>query len=129
MEIIPFASNCLTVLCMWQMCRDLPLYMLVCALPIADWLSQCIHIVGTSFGQHEMSSRKLWSHSASSPALSKAINLDYIVDLAIHVCLDDFHDIATPPIVNIYPLVDFESLVSDIQFASLYHSSTAGYLK
>jgi hypothetical protein len=40
--------------------------------------------------------------------------------LVIHVFLDNFHNTAALPIVKIYPLVDFESLVSDIQFTSLY---------
>jgi hypothetical protein len=31
--------------------------------------------------------------------------------LIIHVYLEDFHDIANPPSVKIYPLMDFESLV------------------
>ena len=129
MEIIPFASNYLTVLCLRWMCRDIPLYMLLCALPIVDWLLQCIHIASIGFGQHGMSFRKLWSHYASSPTLSKAINSDSIVDHAIHDCLDDFYNIVVPPIVSTYPLVDFESFVSDIQFASLYPSSTTVYLK
>ena len=87
-----------------------------------------MHIAGTGFGHIGISSRKWRSHSAFSPTLSKAMNFDSIVDLAMQVCLEDFQDIAAPPRVKIYPLVDFESLVSDIQFASQYPSSTAGYL-
>ena len=49
MEIIPLESNCLTILCLQRICRDLPLYIWLCALPIADLLSQCIQIEGTSF--------------------------------------------------------------------------------
>ena len=83
--------------------------------------------MGTGLGQLGISSKNFRSHSASSPALSKAINYDSIVDLAIHVCLDDLQDTAAPPNVNTYPLVDFVSLVSVIQFASQYPSSTSGY--
>ena len=51
--------------------------------------------------------RNFGAISASSSTLSKAMNLDSIVERAIHVCLDDFQDIAPPPIVKMYPLVDF----------------------
>ena len=68
----------------------------------------------TSFGHIGMSSRKFQSHSTSSPALSKAMNSDSMVDRVIHVCLEDFHDIARPPKVNIYPLVDLDSKLSEI---------------
>ncbi|GKD32033.1 hypothetical protein Tco_1242811 [Tanacetum coccineum] len=36
------------------------------------------------------------------------------MDLAITVCLEYFQDIAAPPSVNTYPLVDLESFMSDI---------------
>ena len=87
-----------------------------------------MHIVGTGFGHIGISSRKWQSHFASSLVLSKAMNFDSIVDLAMQVCLEDFQDTAAPPRVKTYPLMDFESLVSDIQFVSQYPSSTAGYL-
>ncbi|KAL2534468.1 Uncharacterized protein Adt_07819 [Abeliophyllum distichum] len=87
-----------------------------------------MQIAGTGFDYLGISSKKLRSHSASSPHLSKAINSDSMVDLAITVCLEDFHDIAAPPKVNTNPLVDFESLISYIQLASFYPSITAGYL-
>ena len=85
-------------------------------------------IAGTRFYQHGISSRKLQSHSISFPILSRAINLYSIVDLAIHVCFEDFHDTDPPLIVNIYPLVDFVSFVSDIKFASLNPLSIVRYL-
>ena len=59
-----------------------------------------MHIEGTGFGNLGMSSRKWCSHSASSPHLSSAINSDYIVDLAITVCFEDFHDTIAIPNVN-----------------------------
>ncbi|XP_057489423.1 uncharacterized protein LOC130775289 [Actinidia eriantha] len=46
----------------------------------------------------------------------------------MHVCLEDFQDTAAPPCMKTYPLVDFESFMSDIQVASQYPSSTTGYL-
>ena len=87
-----------------------------------------MHIAGTDFGHIGISSMKWQSHSAYSPALFEAMNSESIVDLAMQVCLEDFQDTATPPRVKTYPLVDFKSLVADIQFASQYPSSTAGYL-
>ena len=86
-----------------------------------------MHIAGTGFCHNGISSKNYRSHSASSPALSKAMNSDSVVERAIHVCLKDFQDIAVPPRVNTYPLVDFDSSKSAIQFASMYPSSTGGY--
>ena len=75
-----------------------------------------------------MSSRRFQSHSASFPALSKAMNSDSMVDHAIHICLEEFHDIVVPPKVNIYPLIDLDSKLSEIQLASLNPSIKDGYL-
>ena len=77
-----------------------------------------MHIAGTDFGHIGISLRKWRSHCASSPALSKDINFDSILDLVMQVCMEDFQDTTAPPRVKTYPLVNFESLVSDIQFAS-----------
>ncbi|CAL8148196.1 unnamed protein product [Prunus armeniaca] len=81
-----------------------------------------------SLGHIGISSKKFLSHSASSPALSKAMNSDSIVDRAMHVCLEDFQDTAAPHNVNTYPLVDLVSVLSEIQLASLYPSNIGGYL-
>ena len=86
-----------------------------------------MHIAGTGFCYNGISSKNCRSHSASSPALSKAMNSDSIVERVIHVCLEDFQDTAAPPRVNTYPLVDFDSSESAIQLASLYPLSTGGY--
>ena len=59
-----------------------------------------MHIGGTGFGHLGISSKKWCNHSASSPHLSSAINLDSIVDVAIIICFKDFHETATPPNVN-----------------------------
>jgi hypothetical protein len=47
------------------------------------------------------------------------------MNLMIHICLDNFHDTASSPSVKIYSLVNFESLVSDIQL-SLYTLNIIG---
>jgi len=86
-----------------------------------------MHMAGTALGHSGISSRNYRSHSASSPALFKAINSDFIVERAMQVCLKDFQDIATPPRVKMYLLVDFDSLKSVVQYASMYHSNTARY--
>ena len=88
------------VLCLQRICLDLPLYILFYTLPIAYLLSQCMHIGGTGFGHLGISSRKWCSHSTFSPHLSSAINSDSIVDLAITVCFEDFHDTIAPLSVN-----------------------------
>jgi hypothetical protein len=77
-------------------------------------------IADTDFSQHKVSYKKFWIHLTSSLTLSTTINFDSIVNLVIHIYLEDFHDIATLPSVKIYPLVDFKFLISDIQLASLY---------
>ena len=115
-------------LCLQRICLDFLLYILLCALPIADWLSQCMQIAGIGFDNLGITSTNWRSHSASSVTLSKAMNSDFIVDLTMQVYLEDFNETTAPPRVNTYPLVDFESFISEIQFASLYPSSTAGYL-
>ena len=77
-----------------------------------------MQIAGTGFDHIGMSSKKLRNHYASSPALSKAMNSDSIVDRAIHVCFVDFQETTAPPRVKTYPLVNIESIVFDIQFTS-----------
>jgi len=39
------------------------------------------------------------------------------MDLVIHICLKNFHEIADPPNVKTCPLVDIKSLISDIQLS------------
>jgi hypothetical protein len=67
--------------------------------------------------------KKFKNHLASSPTLSKVMNSNFIVYLAIYICLEDFHDTSAPPSVKTYILVDFEFLMSDIQLTPLYFSS------
>jgi len=126
-EITSFGNNCLTVLCLWQMCLDLLLYTKFYALDIAAWLSQWMHKRGTSLSHRGISSKNYRSHSASSPTLSKAINSDSIVERAMQFCLEDFQDTVASPRVKMYPLIDFDFSESIIQFASIHPSSISGY--
>ena len=87
-----------------------------------------MQITNTGLGHKGISSKKWHRHLAYSPHLSKTMNSDSIVDRDIHVYFEDFHDTAAPPSVNTYPLVDFVSFILEIQLASMYPSSTVGYL-
>ena len=49
-------------------------------------------MTNTGFGHKRYIFQKLSKLSASSPALSKAIKSDSIVERAIQVCLEDFQD-------------------------------------
>ena len=60
-----------------------------------------MHIAGTGFCYNDISFKNYRRHSASPLALSKAMNSDSIEERVIHVCLEDFQDIAAPPRVNI----------------------------
>ena len=84
-------------------------------------------MAGIGLGHSGISYKNCRSHSASSPALSRAINSNSIVERAMQVCLEYFQDIVVPLRVKMYPLVDFDFSESAIQFASLYPSSTDGY--
>ena len=84
-------------------------------------------MAGTGLDHNDISFKNYRSHFASSPALSKAINSDSIMERAMHVCLEDFQDTDVPPRVKIYPLVDFDFSNFAIQFILLYPSSTGGY--
>jgi hypothetical protein len=79
-----------------------------------------MHIAGTSFCQLEIFSKIFQSHFDFSPTLSKAINSNTIVDLAMQVCLEDFKEIVALLVIKINPFVDFKSLVTYIQLTLLY---------
>ena len=72
-------------------------------------------MAGISLGYKGISSRNYRNHFTFSPALFKAINFDSIVEWVTQVCLEDFQDIAAPPRVKMYPLVDFDFSESAIQ--------------
>ena len=59
-----------------------------------------MHTRGIGFGYLEISSKKLRNHLVSSPHLSSAINLYFIVDLVITICFEDFHETVAPLSVN-----------------------------
>ena len=78
-----------------------------------------MHMEGTGFDHNGISSKNYRSHFASSLALSKAMNFDFIVEQAIHVCLKDFQGTAAPPRVNTYLLADFDSSKSAINYIAV----------
>ena len=57
-------------------------------------------------GTIENLDKRSFNHSASEQVVSKAMSSDSMVLLAIIVCLQDFQDTATPPNINIYPVVE-----------------------
>ena len=68
-----------------------------------------MHITGTGLGYSGIYFKNYQSHSASFPALSKAINSDSIIERAMQVYLKDFQYTSVPPRVKMYPLLDFDS--------------------
>ena len=76
----------------------LPLWFLFLAIAIVDWQSQCIDTNGVGFIPRGMFAKKFFNHSASLPAISRATNSNFIVDLAIIFCLADLHVIAPPQV-------------------------------
>jgi hypothetical protein len=57
-----------------------------------------------------MSSKKFQNYLVFFEALSKIINFDCIMDLAIHIFLEEFQEIGARSSLKSYRLVDFESL-------------------
>ena len=79
-----------------------------------------MHMAGTDLGHSRMSSKNYRNYSASSLALFKTINSDFIMEQTMQYYLDDFLDTTVPLRVKIYPLIDFDSSEFAIQFTSLY---------
>ena len=71
------------------------------AIDIAAWQSQCIDTEGVGYIPKGIHNRKFFNHSASLLADSRAINSYSMVEVAIRVCLDDFHATSPPPKVKI----------------------------
>jgi hypothetical protein len=79
------------------------LYTQLCVFLIADWLLQLKQIDNIGFGQYEISSKKFWSHLASSLDLSSTINSNFIIHLVMsflrgfswHNCAIKCEDILT----------------------------------
>jgi len=84
-------------------------------------------MASTGLGHNGLSFKNYQSHYASSQALSKAINFNFIVERATKNCLEDFQDTVMPPREKMYMLVDFDFSEYAIQFASLYPSSICEY--
>ena len=78
-----------------------------------------MEIADIGFFTSEISSSKFLIHPASVHVVSKAISSDSVVLLEITVCFLEPYDIAAPPNINIYPVVDLTSKLSIIQLASL----------
>ena len=93
---------------------------------ITVWLSLFIRMAGNGFSTTGKSIKSSRGYSASTVAVSKVASSSSMVDLVNMVYLQDLHDTAPPPRRNAYPLVAYSSSTSDIQFESLYPSSTAG---
>jgi hypothetical protein len=83
-------------------------------------------MVSAGFSTIGKSIERSRSHSDSTVAVSKAVSSTSIVDLVKMVCLHDLHVTAPPLKVNTYPLVALILSTSQIQFTSLYSSSTVG---
>lgn len=71
-------------------------------------------MVVIGFGHIGMSSKKFLSHFAPSTTLSSVINSNFIIELVIHVYLEDFQTMVAPFNVNIYSIIDLVSILSEI---------------
>jgi hypothetical protein len=91
-------------------------------------LSQCKRIADTNLFITGRSMKNSHNHFASLVIVSSATSSTSIVDFVRIVYLRDLQEIATPPIVNMSPLLALNLSASEIQFMSLYSSSTSGYL-
>ena len=91
--------------------------------------SQFMRIAGIGFSIKGKSINISLNHSASEEVVSRAVSSTSIMDFVSIVCLQDLQETAPPPKVNMYPLVVLNSSTSEIQFESLYPSSTLGYPK
>ena len=125
-DITPVSSSCRTILCLKRICLFFPLNILLLTLAIATWLSQHIDTNRVGLVYKGISAKRFLSHSASELAFSKVINSASIVDRVMQVCWADFQEIALPPRIKTFQLVDFISFESKIQFASLNPSRTLG---
>ena len=125
-DITPVSSSCRTILCLRRICLFFPLNILLLALAIAAWLSQRIDTDGVGLVHKGIFAKRFLSHSILELVFYKAINSTSIVDRVMQVCLPDFQETTLPPRMKTYPLVDFISSESKIQFASLNPSRTLG---
>ena len=73
-DITPVSSSCRTILCLRHIYMFFPLNILLLALVIAAWLSQCIDIDEAGLVHKGIFAKRFLSQSASKLAFSKAIN-------------------------------------------------------
>ena len=118
-DITPVSSSYLTILCLRRICMFFPLNIVLIALTIAAWLSQHIDTDGVGLIHKGIYAKRFLSHSASKLFFSKVINSTSIIDQVMQVCLAKFQETILLPRMKTYPLVDFISSESEIQFASL----------
>jgi hypothetical protein len=120
--------KCLTILIRRFTClMDFKFSFALPTIVITFSLSQCKRIIGTGLLTTGRSMSNSRNHSFSLVVVSSATSSASIVDFVRIVYLRDLQETATPPIVNIYPLVALVPSTSEIQSASLYPSSTFGY--
>ena len=101
MEIIPSFNSYFTTSCLRRICLFFSLNVLFFAINIAAWKSQCIAIEGVDCTPKGIHDRKFLNHLASLLAESRAINFDFMVEVAIRVCLDDSQTTSPPSKVKI----------------------------
>ena len=73
-DITPVSSSCRTILCLRRIYMFFPLNILLLALVIAAWLSQCIDIDEDGLVHKGIFAKRFLSQSASKLAFSKVIN-------------------------------------------------------
>ena len=123
-DITLVSSSYHTILCLKRICLFFPLNILILVLAIAVWLSQCIDTDGAGLVHKRISAKRFLSYSTPELVFSKAINSTSIIDRVMQVFLANFQETALSPRMKTYPLVDFISFESEIQFASLNPSRT-----
>jgi hypothetical protein len=121
--------KCLTFfICHFTCLVDFKFFFALPTIVITLSLSQCKRIADTSLFITCRSMKNSHNHFASLVIVSSATSSTSIVDFVRIVYLRDLQEIATPPIVNMSPLLALNLSASEIQFVSLYPSSTSGYL-
>ena len=126
-EITSFESSFFTVLYLWQLCQDLPLYNVV---PFQSLLSyhNAHRLSAQVLAKLEYPPKNKRSYLVSSLAWPKVINLDSIVDQAMRICFEDFHGTTiAPSSIKTYPFADL-SLFKQVSHSDLYPSSKVGYV-
>ena len=125
-EITPSFNNCLNAPRLMRLCLFfILLYTLFLSIPITGCESQWRETGESCLPHKSISAKRFLSHSASCPANSRAMNSDSMVECAIQVCLEDFHEIAPARTKCAIQLVELSSSLSNTQFPSQKPSKTA----